>query len=169
MPLIMIEDYQEFSVRHGGNPVEVHFQRGGRRVSSGWLVFPDGAMCSVSDAEFRKEPPHDPTEQLKTRRDYVNEVLERAISDFNHLKSECHHQEMLASRYRNFTGPSADAPAQLRRLRAIVEARRTELRKLDAQLADTPEARDRQMRNTLDQELEHDCTDLMNEIKAIQI
>ena len=156
---IVIDSYQEFADRHGGSPVQVE----------NIFLFPDGASVNGDDRDDRREPPADPTERLRARRDYVAAHLDRTIDNFQSLKAHCHEQASLAARYTNLPGPPVDAPKELRRLAALAEKYREELAEIDAQLAETPEAQRQRELDALRAEQNARQAQLMAEIKGIEI
>ncbi len=158
MPMVLIEDFEEYAAKHGGEYVK----------SRGWLLFGDGARCDEK-FEIRHQPPSDPTELLKSRREYVQSRLRRAESNFRAVKNEVLEQAQLATSFANLPGPPPSAPQELRRLQAIVEQHRSDLAVIEAELDKTPEAQRQRRREADLQERQTAIAKLVDELESIEI
>ena len=158
MPLILIESFEEFAARHGGDFVKTR----------GLFLFPSGATC---DEEFSwsHSPPVDPTELLRSRREYVQEKLTRAVGNFRSLKNEVLEQGRLSATFANLPGPPDDAPQELQRLKAIVEKWREELQGIEVELEQTPEAISRRERQAEQEAKDRHLDQLMSQVVDIEI
>lgn len=131
MPLVLIESFEEFSRRHGGNPVST-----GHR-----LVFPTGAQCDDMEGSQRWEPPADATALLHARKKYVSARLRQAEGEFHQTQSAFSEQAALAATYgSNVPPPPFDSKEILLGLKATGHTLRNELKEIEVQLAQTPDA-----------------------------
>ena len=158
MPLKMIETFEEFCERHGGEYVEVE----------NWLVFPDGASCD--DSFFvRRDPPSDPTELLWTKRDFVGTKLKRAERDFRSFKHDALEHAQHALRNPNIPPPVSEATQALQRLKGLVETHRAALAEINRQLNETPEAKREREREEFVRQRHQRIAALGRELQGIEI
>jgi hypothetical protein len=171
MPLVMVENYEEWSTRHGKEPVALtkNYANSGQRTRTGWLLWADGAMMFNGDFETRREPPTNETELLKLRRQYVFEKLERASTDFNDLKQQSINQAGYSQKYVNLPTPPAEAVDELRRLKGVVERLRKDLERLDKLLEQTPEAELKRCHEELRMQSLRQTADFVDAVKSIEL
>lgn len=157
--MVLIEDFEEFSAKHGGDPV---------RFQGNWWLFPDGASCDDNFA-IRRQPPHDSAERIKLRREYVEAKLKLAERDFRDLKNEALEQAQLAITNSNLPAPPNGVPKELNRRKEIVQTLREQLAGIEEEYAQTPEAQRRRQREAELQERRTAIVGLMSEIETIEI
>jgi hypothetical protein len=154
---VSVETYPEFCERHGGRPAKVGVNR--------WLL-PDGA--SVMDGGINptmREPPADPLQSLRLRRQYHAAKLASAESDFNKLKGallglldqyrlplQFHWSESVTKEY-GPPPPGADGRAALRQLQAVVQERRDVLAAIDREINALPEVQEQRRQQAEREEL----------------
>ena len=158
MPMVMVENFQEFSTRHGGDWVTVR----------GWILFPDGATCDEGFTIWR-QPPSDSTELLNLRREYVQAKLKQADRDFRDLKNDALDQAHLSMNNQGLPPPPRGVPKELARRKGIVEQLREQLTGIEAEYAQTPEALRQRRREAEQRERQTAIATLAAEIQAIEI
>lgn len=157
MPMLMIESWEEFAARHGGNSIE----------DNGRILFADGAMTDTRDM-MRWEPPTDPTKRLKNQKWYWQAMVERAEVAFNNAKNDC---ENRAHWHARGAGPglTANDAAVLKELKNKVTTLRRSLAKIVKQLADTPEEQMRRRMAENEALIRQQQSQLLGEIRAIEL
>ena len=110
---IVIETYQEFDLRHGGNCL--HF--------GPLCLWPDGAQCSYENREQCQEPPTSDHHALLTlRQRYLREWVKRLEQDFYRCKQA------------GLDFPRPDLIEELRHKKDAVEQAREELQAIETEL-----------------------------------
>jgi len=162
MRTVFVEDYEEFSARHGGDSVAVNYRR----------YWPDGA---TSDAEgtTRYEPPRDPIAVLRLRKVYAKEKVRQAEVDFASAQSSFTELARNAARYSSPMAPLPTPPANaaeiLRSLKEPVKKWREQLAEIEAELSQTPnEVRRREMEQEAI-ERQRQVANVYSEITAINL
>ena len=158
MPMVMVESFQEFITRHGGDCVTVR----------GWMLFPDGTTCN-EDFTIRRQSPSDPTELLNLRREYVQAKLKQADRDFRDLKNDALDQAHTSMNNRGLPPPGRGVPNELTRRKGIVEQLREQLASIEAEYAQTPEAQRQRRRDAEELARQTTIASLAAEIQAIEI
>jgi hypothetical protein len=110
---------QQFDLKHGNNAIRI----------DGWLIYSDGAMRETNPLGALCEPPGNPYECCKIKVQYHEELLRRAVDEFNTTK----HRFMLeASARLRYGDPSPiskrEAVQTLTTLQATVKDRQRKLR-----------------------------------------
>ncbi len=159
---ITIESYREFVERHHGRALRC----------DGQLLFADGASAT-DDGEYRQEPPRNPLELIRVQLRYWREGVRRSTADFNALRSQCQQQAELASRYSNLPGPSNAMLADLHKLQAAVGFCRSEVDRLQKELAEKvgpdPEVQRQRFREQYEREQQAAAAAVLGQIAAITI
>jgi hypothetical protein len=151
---IVIESYAEFCERHGGHPARVGENR--------WLL-PDGASVATNPVggPAMYEPPTDPLECLRNRREYHKTKLARAEQGFCQLKgallglldtnrtamtwrwdAEAVKEYGPAPTERDPTTGLPDGKAALLRLQAVVHEHRNAIAAIDSEIGAMPEVQE---------------------------
>lgn len=164
MALVNVESFFEFSQRHGGDPVPIGTSMREGRV----LLFADGASANDTGTSWM-EPPEDPWEKLRLRKQYTEAKLQRAEEEFLRVRSQFSEQASLASRYPNLPPPPHDAPAILKGLRRIVKGYRAELALIERQLENSPKAKEEALRKELADRSRRRVAELAGEIHGLTL
>ncbi|MDZ4685760.1 MAG: hypothetical protein SH850_11895 [Planctomycetaceae bacterium] len=155
--MMNVESWQEFALRNGGDGVE----------DRGRWLFPSGGMTDLPD-RLRWEPPTDETKRLKNVRWYWQVRVEQAEAAFDSAK-----RSMMTSAQWNAmnAGPGVHEGhiAALKELKRNVTACRRELKKIERQLANTPEELARRLRDEMDALRRQQQSPILAELSAIEI
>lgn len=109
---------QLFDERHGSDCIQV--QGGNFR---GYLVYSDGAMRERSAYGAMSDPPSDPLERAKVQLVYHEELLRRAVEDFE--KCKAHLLSLGSATFRGEPLPPPESEIErLNRLADVVRERR---------------------------------------------
>lgn len=130
MPTFFVESFEEFSQRHGGNPLKGRDQI---------IRFPDGACCNADGTVFQ-EPPQGRSQQLHAIRAYRYLGMERALKDFDAMKRSMLENIHNAQLSQSWIAPPADCQAELEKRGAAFFKWKSECDYCDQEIAQTPEA-----------------------------
>jgi hypothetical protein len=178
---IVVETYRDFSARHGGRPA---------KIGDAWY-FASGAIATQGfTGEMQMfEPPEEQLALLQNRRMYHAAKLPRVERDFQRLKGALmgfydeHHTAITFIWDESEYGPvppdrdprysMPDNKVWLIKLRDIVMQHRAEIEKIDKEIAEQPEAKQRQQQQAEaakhDRELRNEAFAFQQEINGIEI
>jgi len=157
MPMVMLQDFDEFVAEHGGEYV----------MSRGWLLFADG---STTNEEFsiRRSPPINEHQRLELQREFWAVKTRLAEREFNELRNDALQQAAHA-----MSGlvppPHADTPRELQRRKSEIETLRERVAEFDALIANTPESHEQRQREAVREERRREISALASEIEAIEV
>jgi hypothetical protein len=157
MPMMYVEDFSEFSARHGGES----FAYGGR------LLFPDGAQAGLGGSP-RMEPPAGDYQRLMAIRLYWQARLEAAEREFYAVQSDFEYRVAWSVRGA-MAGLTAANVEALRAIRDKVLSVRAELAKVEKRLAATPEEQVRRRQVENEARMQQQQLALLGEVRKIQI
>ncbi len=159
---IVVETYQEFCERQGGRPA---------KIGDAWFL-PSGATATQSflGEMIMNEPPVEKINLLQNRRQYHVAKLTRVERDFQQLKGALlglldeHHTQLSWTWDEKEYGPVPpdrdpryslpDNKVWLLKLKEIVMQHRSEIEKIDQQIAELPESKEQKRQQT--KAAEHD-------------
>ncbi len=108
---------EQFAMKHGNNSID---------VGDGWLLFSDGAMMERTGLGVMREPPSDAYDRSKLVVEYREDVLRRAVNEFDFQKQRLN--SLAAANLRSGYGPPDEREMLiLKQLQKVVRQRQKEL------------------------------------------
>lgn len=158
MPLVMIQNFDEFVKEHGGEYV----------AARGWLLFPDGWSCDESFM-VRRVPPRNEHDRLDLQREFVQIKLREAVNDFQRFKNAAMQQLAHAYQTGNVPSPHPETPRALAQRREDILALRKRIAELDGLIANTPEAQKQRALDAAEKDRQQTIATLARAIEAVEI
>ena len=129
----LIETEEEWLARNGGR------ESGVRLPDTDSVIFPTGGCAKDRQGYF--EPPQDPWESLRLRRLRASELHRRAAEQYEKTRSGLLQLAAMSARYNNYAPPDDRDLAALRELKAKAAQLAEELRLLDEEWQQSPDAK----------------------------